>query len=84
MELKIAAKEIIKVHVEDKVYEVSKPNNRQLLEFAKASKSVEESDALEKAIEFLAILGLPAEVSWDLSPGSLHEIVQAVLPQKKS
>lgn len=75
-------KKVIKVSYEGTEYPVAKPNNRQINDFSK-----NEDKTIEKTVEFLETLGLPAAVSWELDPESLLEIINALVPkiaEKKS
>jgi hypothetical protein len=81
-ELVLQPKRSIKVRLGEAVYEVRKPNNKQLQAFSK--REMKEETALEETIGLLSELGLPADVAWDLDPESLNEIVLALIPQKKS
>jgi hypothetical protein len=69
----------IKVRVGEAVYEVKKPNNREIYELSKQ----DETD-LKGMITFLDKLGLPEAVAWEIDPESLASIFAAITPQKKS
>lgn len=78
----VLKKKVIKVSHEDKEYLVAKPTTKQINDFSKqADKSV---DAI---VKYLAMLGLPEEVSWNIDAESLQQIVEALVPkisEKKS
>ncbi len=79
MELKIERKSV-KVNFEGALHTVYAPSNALLKEFI-ADKS---PDDMEKTISFLEKLGLPSEVSWAIDGESLRDIVEALMPKKKS
>lgn len=81
-EIVIAPKKAIKVRVGEMAYEVRKPSNRELHAFSTREKN--DATALADMIKFLASLGLPEEVSWELDPESVTQIVESLVPQKKS
>lgn len=76
--------------IDGQQYQVKKPNLKLLKEFMQKTKDakVDEADggleALEETINFLARLGLPAEVAWELDPEMLQDITAEVTGQKKS
>jgi len=76
-------KKVIKVSHEDKEYLVAKPTTKQINEFSK-----KEDKSLEAMVAYLAELGLPEEVSWNIDAESMNEIVNALIPtiskEKKS
>lgn len=75
-------KKIIKVSVEDKVFEVRKPTAKEISDFSKTKDS-----SIDGTIAFLEILGLPSEISWNIDADSLTEIIKAIMPdvaEKKS
>lgn len=75
-------KKVVKVCHEGKEYLVAKPTARQIDEFSKS-----DSKTIEATINFLQVLGLPSEVSWNIDAESLSEVVQALVPkiaEKKS
>lgn len=75
-EIKIV-KKVVRVHVGDKHYDVSKPTMRQAQKYAK-------SKTIEETVDFLDELGLPKDICWDLDVDSLREITESLMPQKKS
>lgn len=76
-------KKVIKVSHEDKEYLVAKPTTRQINEFSKLN-----DKSVEAIVAFLAELGLPEEVSWNIDAESMQLIVEALIPatakEKKS
>jgi hypothetical protein len=83
-ELKLSARKKIKVWIGDVAYEINKPNNKELYDLHQKQKSVGEEGSVELMVELLETLGLPRDVFWQLDPGSSEQIVQALIPQKKT
>lgn len=75
---------VVKVKIDDVVYDVKKPNNREIDEFASFQDDLGDSNALKSVIDLLDKLGLPKDVSWELMPEHLNKIAEALMPQKKS
>lgn len=78
MELNLSRK-IIKVKFEGETYSVRAPSNAELRKFVEDG----EGDDLEKSINLLDKLGLPKEISWELDPESLQQVIEAITPQAK-
>ena len=75
-------KKSIKVSYEGKDYIVAKPTTRQINDFTKS-----DDKTIEATVSFLQTLGLPSEVSWEIDPEQIHDIVNALMPkitEKKS
>lgn len=69
------SKKTIKIIYEGKEYVISKPSTRQLDDFAKNKK--QDSEAV---VKFLAGLGFPESVAWDIEAENLREIIKIVCP----
>lgn len=78
MELNLNRKKI-KVNFEGEQYEVVAPSNKLLKQFVDSKE-----EDLEKTVKLLDLLGLPADVCWELDTESLSQIVDALTPKKKS
>lgn len=76
------SKKTIKVSYEGKEYLVAKPSTRLCNDFAQS-----DDKTIQATIAFLEKLGLPSDVSWELDPASIAEVVEALMPkvsEKKS
>lgn len=78
MELNLSRKKV-KVNFEGQTYEVLAPSNAQAKAFAEG-----EEVGIEKTINLLDQLGLPANVAWSMDTEALTIIIEALTPQKKS
>lgn len=63
--------------IDEKVYSVKKPTTRQVSEYEKSVKEKEEK-SVDSVVEFLEMLGLPADVSYGLEVDHLVEIVELI------
>lgn len=79
MELNLNRK-IIKVKFEGEEYKVRAPSNAELKKFMEDEA---EGNDLDKSIRLLGQLGLPEEISWELDPESLQQVIEAITPQPK-
>lgn len=76
-------KRVLKFKFEGADYVVPFPSNRKLHEFQKKQSKSKEEDSLELLIDFLDGLGLPSDVSWEMEPSHLTQILEN-FSQKKS
>ena len=76
-------KRVLKFKFEGADYSVPYPSNKKLHEFQKKQSKTKEEDSLELLIEFLSGLGLPSDVSWEMEPSHLTQILEN-FSQKKS
>ena len=76
-------KRVLKFKFEGADYSVPYPSNKKLHEFQKKQSKTKEEDSLELLVEFLNGLGLPSDVSWDMEPSHLTQILEN-FGQKKS
>jgi len=75
-------RKVLKVKYDGKEYDVRKPSSRQISDFANNSKK-----DVEALVEFLAQLGFPADVAWDIEAENLRLLVEQLMPkidEKKS
>lgn len=71
-------KKIYKFNYDGTEYVLNAPTLRQVEKMQKQAKEIGEDNAISSTLDFLADLGLPKDVAYDMEPSHLETIVNAV------
>jgi hypothetical protein len=71
-------KKIYKFNYDGTEYTLTAPTLKQVEKMQKKSKEIGEENAISSTLDFLADLGLPKEVAYEMQPDHLETIVNAV------
>ncbi len=82
-DFEVKQKTKIKVSIYDQQYEMVKPTVAQAKQLVKFSKDGDESDGLDKTIEFMEMLGLPKDVSIAMEIDHFTKLVEYITGQVK-
>jgi len=76
-------RKVFEFSLDGQVHKVKAPSVKNVQDFQKVSKDSDDSESIEKTVEFLASLGLPKDVAYGMEADHLSTVVNHISGQAK-
>jgi hypothetical protein len=76
-------KRTLKLNVYGNSYEIDFPTVKKTQQYAEKLKEFGDDGAVDAVLDFLGDLGLPKNVTEEMEPEHLGQVIEALVPEKK-